>query len=110
VICKGGAGRAAGDEAGALPGPQNSADGEQRRSGHFREVLPCDRKDDLDAPLDLAPGTFGQPQQRVRDPAFDRLGRHLHHASMGFLKAGADSLQRVGGEQRKFLDQPRPAS
>ena len=35
-------------------------------------------------------------------------GRHLHHARVGFLEAGADGLQRVGGERREFLHQPRP--
>ena len=30
------------------------------------------------------------------------------HAGMCFLKAGADRLQRVGGECREFLDKPRP--
>ncbi len=38
-----------------------------------------------------------ESQQRVRDAAFDLLGRHLDDAGMGVLQAAADRLQRIRG-------------
>ena len=47
------------------------------RPGHFRHVLPADRKGDLDPVIDLPPGLLRQPRRRVGDSPLDRLGRHL---------------------------------
>ena len=50
------------DQALLLPGAQGAAHRVQRGAGHFGDVLPADRKIDLDAVLDLAAGLLGQPQ------------------------------------------------
>ena len=68
------------DQSLLLPAREDAADRVQRGAGHLSDVLAADRKIDLDAVLDLAPGLLGEPKQRVRDALFDLLRRHLDHA------------------------------
>ena len=99
---------AAFDQAFGLPGTERAAHRVQRGAGHLGDILTTDRKIDLDAVLDLAAGLIDEPKQGMGDTFFDLLGRHLDHAGVGFLKAGTDGLQRVGGKGWESLDQTWP--
>ena len=68
----------------------------QGGAGHLGDVLPADRKSDLDAPFDLAAGLLRQPQQRMGDALLDLFAGHLDHAGMRVLQAVTDGLQCAG--------------
>ena len=87
---------------------EDAADGVQRRARHLGDVLPADRKIDLDAGVDLLAGLLGQPQQRMRHALLDLFVRQLQHAGLGVLQAAADGLQRARGQRRIFGDQAIP--
>ena len=99
------------DQALLLPCAENSAHGVQGGAGHLGDVLPADRKIDLDAMLDLAAGLLGQTQQRVRDTLLDLFAGHFEDAGLGVLQPAADGLQCACRQRRKFRDQfgPQPS-
>ena len=90
------------DQALLLPRAENAADGMQGGAGHLGDVLPADRKIDLDALFDFAAGLLRQPQQRMRNALLDLFAGHLEHAGLGVLQAVADGLQCARCDRRKF--------
>ena len=67
----------------------------QRRPCHLGDILPADRKVDLDAGIDLPAGLFSEAEQCMRHALLDLLVRHLHDAGLRILQAAADGLQRT---------------
>ena len=94
------------DQALLLPRAENAADGMQGSAGHLGDVLPADRKSDLDALFDFPAGLLRQPQQRMRNALLDLFAGHLDHAGLRVLQAVTDGLQCARCDRRKFGNQP----
>lgn len=93
------------DQALLLPGAEDAAHRVKRRPGHLRHVLAADREVDLDALGGLTAGLLGQPEQRMRHPALDLLGGHLHHPGVRLLQPASHRLERVGRHRRVACDE-----
>ena len=97
------------DQPAVFPGTQRSADGKQRRPGHLRQILPGQRKIDLNSPFDLAAGLLRQPQQRSRDPPLDAFGHQLSMLTLKFVQTVRNHSCRVDGNRGELphqLDDP----